>query len=197
MYRDAQQPQPQPQLSPASLFRVVGVIFERGDNAVDHCRDARGMPKVLMHDEPDFIDRPACGFRPYLHEAVVFSELYRKLTDAGKSLSLRPPFGHSCDRFAPSTAVRPPMMARFDVSAMIGAGSSISTTGTSCLTGGPPCSLVRTHLCSWLAFTPSLRARPDSEAPDPDRLQPVVACPSGQSFACRRHRHAAHARAKS
>lgn len=57
--------------------------------------------------------------------------------------------------------------------AMIGVGSSIATTrtnadsatGTSCLTGERPGSRACTHLCNWLAFTPALRARPDSEAP--------------------------------
>ncbi len=62
------------------------MIFERGDDAVNHCCDARGMPKVLMRDEPDFVDRPTCGFRPYLHEAVVFSQMDRKLTDAEAGL---------------------------------------------------------------------------------------------------------------
>lgn len=62
------------------------MIFERGDDAVNHCRDARGMPKALMRDEPDSVDRPTCGFRPYLHEAVVFSQMDRKFTDAEAGL---------------------------------------------------------------------------------------------------------------
>ena len=44
------------------------------------------MPKVLVRDEPDFVDRPTCGFRPYLHEAVVFSQMYWKFTDADAGL---------------------------------------------------------------------------------------------------------------
>ncbi len=65
---------------------LVRAIFEHGNNTVNHCRNARGMPKVLMGDEPDFIDGPTCGFRPYLHETVVFSQMYWKLTDADAGL---------------------------------------------------------------------------------------------------------------
>ncbi len=67
---------------------------------------------------------------------------------------------------------------------------------TSSVTGVFDCWCSRTHLRNWLAFTPPLSAKPDSDAPAASRLRWAVACSPDRSCASRRLQRASRARAK-